>query len=103
MKKVYLILCILGVILPYYHLIHFLIESNGSMAGFFPQLFATHPMAMISMDITVAASAFTIFLIHKKRTEKLSITKYIICLFMVGFSLALPLYLYDNLSTKENL
>jgi len=86
MKKVYLILCILGVILPYYHLIHFLIESNGSMAGFFPQLFATHPMAMISMDITVAASAF-----------------YIICLFMVGFSLALPLYLYDNLSTKENL
>ena len=101
MKKVYLILCILGVILPYYHLIHFLIESNGSMAGFFPQLFATHPMAMISMDITVAASAFSVFLIHKWRTRKLNITKYIVCLFMVGFSLALPLYLYDNFGKED--
>jgi len=101
MKKVYLILCILGVILPYYHLIHFLIESNGSMAGVFPQLFATHPMAMISMDITVAASAFSVFLIHKWRTTKLNITKYFVCLFMVGFSLALPLYLYDNFGKED--
>ena len=101
MKKVYLILCILGVILPYYHLIHFLIESNGSMAGFFPQLFATHPMAMISMDITVAASAFSVCLIHKWRTTKLNITKYFVCLFMVGFSLALPLYLYDNFGKED--
>jgi hypothetical protein len=101
MKKVYFILCILGVILPYYHLIHFLIESNGSMAGFFPQLFATHPMAMISMDIAVAASAFSVFLIHKWRTTKLNITKYFVCLFMVGFSLALPLYLYDNFGKED--
>jgi len=101
MKKVYFILCILGVILPYYHLIHFLIESNGSMAGFFPQLFATHPMAMISMDITVAASAFSVFLIHKWRTTKLNITKYFVCLFTVGFSLALPLYLYDNFGKED--
>ena len=101
MKKVYFILCILGVILPYYHLIHFLIESNGNMVGFFPQLFATHPMAMISMDITVASSAFSVFLIHKWRTTKLNITKYFVCLFMVGFSLALPLYLYDNFGKED--
>jgi hypothetical protein len=101
MKKVYLVLCVLGIVLPYYHLIHFLIENNGSMEGFFPQLFATHPMAMISMDITVAASAFSIFLFHKWRTTKLNITKYIVCLFMVGFSLALPLYLYDNFGKED--
>jgi hypothetical protein len=101
MKKVYLALCVLGVVLPYYHLIHFLIENNGSMEGFFPQLFATHPMAMISMDITVAASAFSIFLFHKWRTTKLNITKYIVCLFMVGFSLELPLYLYDNFGKED--
>jgi hypothetical protein len=71
------------------------------MEGFFPQLFATHPMAMISMDITVAASAFSIFLFHKWRTTKLNITKYIVCLFMVGFSLALPLYLYDNFGKED--
>lgn len=101
MKKVYLVLCVLGIVLPYYHLIHFLIENNGSMEGFFPQLFATHPMAMISMDITVAASAFSVFLIHKWSTTRLNITKYIVCLFMVGFSLALPLYLYDNFGKED--
>ena len=101
MKKVYLVLCVLGIVLPYYHLIHFLIEHNGSMDGFFAQLFATHPMAMISMDITVAASAFSVFLIHQWRTKKLKITKYFVCLFMVGFSLALPLYLYDNFGKED--
>ena len=35
MKKVYLVLCVLGIVLPYYHLIHFLIENNGSMEGVF--------------------------------------------------------------------
>ena len=101
MKKVYLVLCVLGIVLPYYHLIHFLIENNGSMDGFFGQLFATHPMAMISMDITVAASTFSVFLIHKWRTQQLKITKYFVCLFMVGFSLALPLYLYDNFGKED--
>ena len=101
MKKVYLVLCVLGIVLPYYHLIHFLIENNGSMDGFFVQLFSTHPMAMISMDITIAASAFSVFLIHKWRTKQLNITKYIVCLFMVGFSLALPLYLYDNFEKED--
>ena len=101
MKKVYLVLCVLGIVLPYYHLIHFLIENSGSMDGFFGQLFATHPMAMISMDITIAASAFSVFLIHKWRTQQLKITKYIVCLFMVGFSIALPLYLYDNFGKED--
>lgn len=96
MKKVFLVLCILGVVFPYYHLINFLVESNGSMEGFFSQLFSTHPMAMISMDLTIAASAFMVFLIHKRVSKNLNISKYVICLFMVGFSLALPLYLYDH-------
>jgi len=44
----------------------------------------------------VAATTFLIFLIYKNRKEKLNIMKYIVSLFLVGFSLALPLYLYDN-------
>jgi hypothetical protein len=48
------------------------------------------------MDLTVAATTFLIFLIHKAVKDKLNITKYVISMFLVGFSLALPLYLYDN-------
>jgi len=86
----------LGIILPYYHLINFLILNEGSMEGFFSDIFSTHPMGMISMDLTVAATTFLIFLIYKAVKDKLNITKYVISMFLVGFSLALPLYLYDN-------
>ena len=89
-------MCILGVILPYYHLINFLILNNGSMDGFWSELFSSHPVSMISMDLTVAATNFLIFLIYKKQKDQIKIAKYILSMFLVGFSLALPLYLYDN-------
>ena len=50
---------------------------------------------MISMDLTVAASTFLIFLIYKFKTKKL--IQLIHSVLIYGwFSLALPLYLYDN-------
>ena len=96
MKKILLIMCVLCVILPYYHLINFLILNNGSMDGFWSELFSSHPVSMISMDLTVAATTFLIFLIYKKQKDQIKIAKYILSMFLVGFSLALPLYLYDN-------
>ena len=96
MKKILLIMCILGVVLPYYHLINFLILNNGSMDGFWSELFSSHPVSMISMDLTVAATTFLIFLIYKKQKDQIKIAKYILSMFLIGFSLALPLYLYDN-------
>ena len=50
---------------------------------------------MITWDITVAYFSFVTFLIYKKIKDGLSITKYILAS-LIGFSLALPLYLYDN-------
>ena len=89
-------MCVLGIVLPYYHLINFLILNNGSMNGFWSELFSSHPVSMISMDLTVAATTFLIFLIYKKQKDQIKIAKYILSMFLVGFSLALPLYLYDN-------
>lgn len=64
-------MCILGVVLPYYHLINFLSDNNWSMSGFWSEIFSSHPVSMISMDLTVAASTFLIFLIYKFKTKKL--------------------------------
>ena len=99
MKKIFFILCLLGVILPYYHLINFLKENNWSMTGFFDQLYSNHAISMITMDITVAASSFLVYLIYQFLNKKIRakcFIKYIVSLFIVGFSLSLPLYLYDN-------
>ena len=100
MKKLYLLLCVLGTILPYYHLINFLQNNQWSMDGFWNDIFyGTNSVSMITMDLTVAASTFMIYLIYQYKSKKIKISKYIICLFVVGFSLAFPLFLYD---THEN-
>ena len=96
MKKIYLIMCILGIALPYYHLILFLSLNDWSMSGFWTEMFSSNPNSMISMDLIVSATAFLIFLLYQYKTKKINPTKYLFCLCIVGFSLALPLYLYDN-------
>ena len=96
MKKIYLILCILGIALPYYNLFNFLKINNWSMDGFFSLLYENYAVSMLSMDLTVAASSFLIFLIYSYRKSPTKIIRYLLPMFLVGFSLALPLYLYDN-------
>lgn len=99
MKKIFFVLCVLGVALPYYQLYYFLEGNNWSMEGFWSEIYSNHAISMITMDITVAASAFLIFLIYQyaqKKFKTIHFIKYIISLFFVGFSLSLPLYFYDN-------
>lgn len=98
MKKVFLILCLFGIILPYYQLILFIL-GGGSFEQFWTEAFASYPSSMLAMDLSVAALAFFIFLIFErvqKRIKRQQFIKYVVCLFLVGFSLALPVYLYDT-------
>ena len=99
MKKLFLVLCILGVILPYHQLYYFLLENNWSMSGFWADIYSNYAISMITMDITVAATSYLVFIIYKfynKQIDGRSFIKYMLSLFLVGFSLSMPLYLYDN-------
>ncbi len=100
MKKIYIILCLLGIALPYYNLINYLKINDWSMDGFFSLLYENYAVSMLSMDLTVAASSFLIFLIYNFRKKPFKIIRYLIPMFLVGFSLALPLYLYDTHKTN---
>ncbi|MAW67460.1 MAG: hypothetical protein CMD17_00005, partial [Flavobacteriales bacterium] len=40
MKKLFFLLCILGVILPYYQLYYFLLDNNWSMNGFWAEIYS---------------------------------------------------------------
>jgi len=106
MKKVFLLMSLLGIVLPYYFLINYLQEDDASWIGFWSDLYLTNPMSMVTMDITVAASSFLILIAYqyaKKQIALSSLVKYIACFIMVGFSLALPIYLYDNFDKITNL
>ncbi len=99
MKKLFLVLCILGIVLPYYQLYYFLLENNWSMSGFWADIYSNHAISMITMDITVAATSYLVFIVYKFYNRKIdgrSFIKYMLSLFLVGFSLSMPLYLYDN-------
>ena len=93
--KVFLILCILCIIMPYYQLYFFLVGDNPTFDYFVSEIYSSHPVSMITWDITIAYISFFTFLLYKKAKHNLSIWKYILAS-LVGFSLALPLYLYDN-------
>ncbi len=99
MKKIFFVLCVLGVVLPYYQLYYFLLDNNWSMRGFWSEIYSNHAISMITMDITVAATSYFVFIIYKfynKKIDSSSFIKYMLSLFLVGFSLSMPLYLYDN-------
>ena len=64
MKKIYLILCILGTILPYYNLYKFLELNNWSMEGFWGLLYENYAVSMISYDLSIAALTFLIYIIY---------------------------------------
>lgn len=101
MKNVFAILSALGIIVPYYFIYKF-IESNNwewSTSLFFEQVDLNYAMNILSADLTIAATSFMVFLVYKFKTKSISqrqFVKYVFSLFLVGFSLALPLYLYDN-------
>ena len=101
MKKVFAILCIAGIAFPYYYIFKF-IEANNwewSTSLFFEQINQNYAMGILNADLTIAAISFLVFLVHRLRVKainKSQFIKYLVSLFMVGFSLALPLYLYDN-------
>ncbi len=74
MKKIYFLFCIIGIAMPYYHLIDFLKYNAWSMNGFFELLYANGAVSMISWDLTVAALSFFAFLIYfKTKAENPSI------------------------------
>ncbi|MDA0780627.1 MAG: DUF2834 domain-containing protein, partial [Bacteroidetes bacterium] len=58
-----------------------------------------YAMKILNADLTVAATTFLVFLIYKLTTKGINLNHFLLyftSLFLVGFSLAFPLYLYYN-------
>ena len=101
MKNIFLFFAIAGIVAPYYFIFKF-IEANNwewSTSLFFQQINATPGMKILNADLTVAATTFLVFIIYKRSINALSTKQfltYFVSMFLVGFSLAFPMYLYHN-------
>jgi hypothetical protein len=95
LKTLYLILCILGIVLPYGQFLPWAAQNGLHMRLFFPELFANRISAFFGMDVLVSAAVLVVFM----RTESLRLRipgrwLPVLALLLVGVSLALPLFLY---------
>ncbi len=94
-KNVYLLLCVLGIVLPYSQFIPWLLENGLHLGLIFRQLFANRIGGFFGLDVLVSSVVLVGFI----RTEgrRLGVRKLwlpILGLLTVGVSCALPLFLY---------
>jgi len=97
LKTVYLILCVLGLVLPYTQFVPWVAANGLDMRLFFRQLFANRIGAFFGMDVLVSAVALMVFARAEGRRLKVGAPARWLTLaavLSVGVSLGLPLFLY---------
>jgi len=94
-RQVYLGLAVLGLVIPYYFLITFLLKYGVDGRLFFKQLFGTPVSTFFAADLLLSCIVFMMY--SGREAGRLSIKNTWICtlaLFTVGLSCALPLFLF---------
>lgn len=90
----YLILCILGTVLPYSQFVPFLWEQGLDLKSFFEQLFANRISAFFGMDVIVSSLVLWVFVFGEgSRLKMKHLWVYVASNLLVGVSLGLPLFL----------
>jgi hypothetical protein len=95
LKAVYLLLCIMGAVLPYAELVPWVLRNGLKMQGFFQLLFANRVSAFFAMDVLV--SSLVLWLFVRTEGRRLGVRRLwlpLLGLLTVGVSLGFPLFLY---------
>ena len=94
-KHVYLVLCVLGTVLPYWQLIPFLQQHGLDVRLLVEQLFSTPAGGFFGMDVIVSSLVLWVFLFTEGRSMRLRhLWAPMAASLAVGVSLGLPLFLY---------
>ncbi len=93
-QTAYLILCILGTILPYSQFVPFLVEHGLDLQLFFEQLFVNRISSFFGMDLIVSSLVLWVFVFWEgARLGMKNLWIYVASNLLVGVSLGLPLFL----------
>lgn len=94
-KHIYLFLAVIGLIIPYYFLISFLMAHGFDAPLILKQLFGTPISTFFAVDLIVSSVVFMVYLEQEaKRRSMKHGWIYLIALLTVGLSFALPLFLF---------
>ncbi len=93
-QTTYLILCILGTVLPYSQFVPFLVEHGLNLQLFFEQLFVNRISSFFTMALIVSSLVLWAFVFWEgSRLGMKNLWVYIASNLVVGVSLGLPLFL----------
>jgi hypothetical protein len=95
LRNIYLLLCVLGTLLPYTQFVPFLLAYGLDLSGFSQQMFANYIAGFFSLDVIASSIVLWIFVFAEGR--RLGVQKLwlpVVANLTVGVSLGLPLFLY---------
>jgi uncharacterized protein DUF2834 len=98
LRHVYLVLCLLGFLLPYSQLVPWVVMAHGfPLSLFFHDLFANRIGAFFGMDVLVSAVVLVVFArTEGRRLDLRGRWLPVLAVLLVGVSLGLPLFLYQR-------
>lgn len=94
-KTLYLVLCLLGLVLPYAEFVPWALQHGLNLPLFVRELFASRIGAFFGMDVLISAVVLIAF--TRIEGERVGIRHrwlVIVAVLTVGVSLGLPLFLY---------
>jgi hypothetical protein len=91
----YLLLCVLGLVLPYWQFVPWVLEHGLNLRLFVSELFANRIGGFFGMDVLVSAVALCVFASAEgRRLGMRDRWMPVVAVLLVGVSLGLPLFLY---------
>ena len=96
LRYLYLVLALIGLILPYSHFLPWIMEHHAmNIPLFIHDLFANQISAFFAMDVIVSAIVLIVFILDEgRRLGMRTLWLPVIASLLVGVSLGLPLFLY---------
>lgn len=103
-KRFYLILAVLGCVVPYYFFVSFLKAHGLDWKAFVGQLFGTPISTFFATDFLISCVVFIVY--FRREAARYSMPHrwvYVAALLMVGLSFAWPLFLFAREDLKNPL
>jgi hypothetical protein len=94
-KNIFLILAIIGFIVPYYFFLQLPADNGFNLPVLIQPFFANNFMKGAAMDLTISVIVFWTFMfMEASKLQMKNSWVYVLATLLVGLSFALPLFLY---------
>ena len=103
LRHFYIVLCVIGTLLPLRHFVPFLLEYGLDLLEFKRQIYASRIGAFFSADVAISAIVLVTFMTFEGKQLALKYRFLPILGLIVGVSLAFPWFLYLRQSQLDKI